>query len=96
MERHNGSAARVDLRGHMHRPAFKGDGAAVDRQAVESRAAQRGKRLELIERRFLVEHRQIAFERIGRVEDARAAAGRFFGRYAVRSAVGAEKELGIA
>src|SRR6185503_2427809 len=51
------------------------------------------KRLEPVERAFLIEHHRVAFEREGRVEDARAAARRFLRVARVRRAVGAEEDI---
>ncbi len=76
--------------------AFQGHRALIERQAVKAWSMFAGKPLEPVERAILVEGRDIAFERIGRIEDPRAAARRFLGIHRVRRAVGAEEEFGRA
>jgi len=83
----------VDFLGNLDFGTLEPDGLLVHRQAVEARTVERGECLELVERAFLLEHRRIALERIGRVEDPRAAAGGFLRRASMRRAVGAEEEI---
>src|SRR3546814_9799045 len=58
-------------------PALEGDRAVVQRQAVEARPVLARKALEPVESAIFVEGGEIGFEREGRVEDSRAAAGIF-------------------
>src|SRR3546814_20940348 len=55
-----------------------------------------GEAFEMRQRIILVEGLDIGFERVGGVEDARAAAGGFLRVDRVRRAVGAEEEFGRA
>ena len=76
------------------RAALERNAAVVEREAVEARAMLAGKSLEMGERPVFVEGLDIAFERIGRIEDPCAAARGFLGVDRVRRAIGAEKEFG--
>ena len=71
--------------GNDGRSPFERNLALVEREPIEARSMLRGESLELVERSFLVEHRRIAFEREGGVEDPRAPARGFlrFDREAV-------------
>src|SRR5437879_187982 len=75
---------------------LEGDGAFVQRKAIEARPALRCDRLQPVERAFVLEHARVALQGMGRVEDAGAAAGRLLGIARVRRAVGAEEEPGRA
>src|SRR3546814_15156497 len=77
-------------------PALEGDRAVVQRQAVEARPVLARKALEPVESAIFVEGGEIGFEREGRVEDSRAAAGIFLRIDRMRRAVGAEEKFGRA
>ena len=96
MERDDAGARGVYRRRHLDGATFQGHGFLVERQAIKARPVLAGEGLEPLERAFLLEHRQIAFQREGRIEDAGAAAGRFLGLARMRRAVGAEEVPGRA
>src|SRR3546814_10472447 len=64
--------------------------------AVEARPVLARKALEPVESAIFVEGGEIGFERDGRVEDSRAAAGIFLRIDRMRRAVGAEEKFGRA
>src|SRR5438270_4871640 len=74
--------------------SLQSDGFFADGEIVEARAVDRSKGFELVERVLLLEHRRIALDREGRVEDASTAAGAFLGVARVRRAVSAEEYVG--
>jgi len=80
----------IDVRPLQRHSAF------VERQTIECRPIRRRECLELIERVFLLEHLGVAFQRIRRIEQARATASRFLRLAGVRSAVGTEEIFGRA
>ena len=92
MERHD----FADPVGYDGLAALQRDRSGVERQAIEIGAMLAGEPLELFERAVLIEGGDIGFERIGRVENARSAAGGFLGVHCVRRAVGTEEKARIA
>ena len=69
----------VDLLGYDLIDPLQGHAILIQRQAVEIRPMLGGKTLQLVQSILLLENRRIAFQRVGRVEDSGAAAGRFLG-----------------
>ena len=96
MERYERNLPIDHLRRHFLHYALKRYPLFVKRQAVKPRAVFRRKALQPVKSAFLVEHRSIAFDGIGGVENAGAAAAGLLGVDFVWRAVGAKKELGRA
>ena len=81
MERHKVDVTHTHPIRDLVFRALEGDLTLVEGEAVEARAMLGSEGLQLVERAFLLEHRSIAFERVGRVEDARATATGCFSRF---------------
>ncbi len=76
--------------------AGQGDGALVERQAVETRPEFRRESFQPVERPFLLEGQRVALQRRRGAEDAGAAAGAFLVVPGMRGGIGAEEEFRIA
>src|SRR4051812_9087802 len=62
---------------HLVLAALEGQRSIVERQAVEARSVDRREGFEAVERALRLEHAGIAFQRVRRREQSRAAARRF-------------------
>ncbi len=94
VERHDPRLPAVDFGRHRHRGLLQRDPLLIGRETVEGRTVEAGEGFEMAERPLILEYLDVAFERKGRVEDTRAAAGGFLGMPVVWRAVGAEEILG--
>ncbi len=89
-------AAQGEVTRHFHGRTLEAHAPLVERQPVEGRTTLRREGLELVERALLLEDLGVGLERVGRAENARAAAVGLLGGHGVRRGIGPEEVVRVA